>query len=504
MVFPFDDNFAEYMTNQVPESQALSDYTPRTIADEIVLTSTPTLVKLELTQEQYLKIVSSLFTGAWWVYPNEWLEVMASFWQGVSILDCEFVNGCIENSEDTQQTLSNFLAANGFTPNFRDATNAQSLLSASDTAGNLIPSDFPCNDAQIMALSRKITQELNQSTEDLLEVIELVTSSVELAEIVTQYIPMVGIYVEFVSWLYDTLQEFYIASYDQDVEDEIACALYCVAIDDCDLSLDDMLQVMVDIGGFSLPDNPNDALSVLTWASELELSLSVTTVANFFWIVLTLMKFGGGLQGFVGIGDLKSTIKATREWSDYSYEDCDCAPAEVPTDYWKIYANFDLGLGQWELQSGTVLSGGIVSTVNGGGVNQAVIVINDLSDTFQVKCAGTITQRRGATGSGGGDQNRTRAYPLINTGGTPQDISFQSFITCNTNTCDDQEEVSGGGTQPAKSLQCYVRDNGNYNAVNNFVKLREIVIFGLCNTGQIKPTQAVYVSSIPTIGNLFD
>lgn len=419
---------------------------------------------------------------------------------------CEAIAACIDDPESaTSASLLNYLSRNGYSPNFSDADNAYPLLTPSDQATNLIPSDFDCSDPQLMALSRKIVQELNQSTEDLLQVIELVTSSVELAEIITQYIPAVGIYVEFASWIYDTLVEFYQASYDQAVEDELACALYCIALVDCELSLDDILSVYESsfIAEIDPPSSVADVLSILEWASSVELAIGLETVAMFHWTVLQLMRFGGGLIGFVGISDLKSTIKSVRGWTDYSYEDCECAPTETPTDYWMIYQDLSLGSGQWTIQSGNGIqqADGIMSQSSSGN-NQVVLEIADLGASFSTKAAGVLNQRRGSTGNGSTDFDRIRAYPSASLGGTPQDIAYNAFITCNTNSCTTQEQLAG--TQPARSLIAIMRDGGNVNYPTNFVKSLKLVVYGLCNSGQVKPPQAVYIDTIPAVGTYFD
>jgi len=470
--------------------------------------TTPQTLIAQWSQQEFTEIFSALLAGAMVISPDNYINTVDTFSRIIFCMPdlCELIAECIDNPESaTSVSLQNFLNRNGYSKNFSDVTDVSPIVTSIESAGNLLPDGFDCNEPNLMAISRGIVRELNETTEDLLQLIELVTNSVELAEIVAQYIPVAGIYVEFAGWLQETFGELYQGSYTDAVEDEISCAIFCAALDECDLSLDSLMQAYFDLSVdvLSWPDT-SSALAILTWMTSLPTTLGITIVTAFHWGILALMRFGGGFVGFVGIGDLKGTIKQLAGMTDYSFDDCDCAPAETPTDYWMIRTDFNLGLGQWTLTQGTLQKGGIASTMNGGGVNQAVIQIDDLGASFQVKSAGTIAQRRGATGNGGGDQNRIRAYPAINLGGTPQDISFQSFITCNTNDCDYQEEVFGGGYQPAMSIQCYVRDNGNYNAINNFVKLRELVIYGLCNTGQVKPAMAVYVSSIPAVGNLFD
>jgi hypothetical protein len=483
-----------------------NDGTPQQISWPDIPNDERINVTIQVSLDEYVALASSVDVGRDIAYGDD-TELIWWIWNRAIIMDiCTQIADCISNQESaTSQAIQQWLQNNGYSANFRDVSNAYPLLTPSAQAENLIPSDFDCSDAQIMALSRKIVQELNQSTEDLLQVIELVTSSVELAEIITQYIPIVGIYVEFASWIYDTLVEFYQASYDQAVEDELACALYCIAIEDCELSLDDMLSVYESsfVAEITPPSSVADVLSILEWASEVELAIGLETVAMFHWTVLQLMRFGGGLQGFVGISDLKSTIKTVRGWSDYSYEDCECAPTETPTDYWMIYQDFSLGSGAWTIQAnnGIQQADGIMSQTNGS-ITAVVCRIDDLGDSFACKAAGVLNQRRGSTGSGSQDYDRIMAFPGTNLGGTPQDIAYHAFIECNANDCTTQEALTG--TQPARSIRLQAVNGGAQNYPANFVKSLKLVVYGICNTGQIKPAQAVYIDSIPPAGTYFD
>lgn len=459
------------------------------------------------SQEEFTEIFSAVLAGAMLISPDTYINTVDTFSRIIFCMPdlCELIAACIDNDESaTALSLQQFLARNGYSRDFDNVDNAYPVLNSTQTGENLL-SGVPCTEPHLMAISRGLVRELNESTEDLLEIIEIITNPVELTEIVADQIPVAGMSIAFVAWIQDTLAETYTASYTQAVEDEIACALFCEAIDDCDLSLDDMIAVYQSLMDEIVPpDNVNDVVSLLEWAAGLGLTVTTATVAAFHYLLLQLLRFGAGIEGFEGMTSLKSTILSLASEQDFSYTECDCAPSETPTDYWMIRQNFSLGLGSWQLQQGSQQSGGILSNFNTGGVNQLVLAINDLGATFECKAAGTITQRRGSTGNGGGDVDRIRAFPSINTGGTPQDICYNAFILCNTNNCGSQEEVFGGGTQPAQSIQVYCRDNGNYSAGTNFVLLREIVVYGLCNTGQVKPPQAVYVNSIPAAGNLFD
>lgn len=419
---------------------------------------------------------------------------------------CEVIADCIENNENVEAALAAYLMNSGYTPNFRDIDNAMPIVTGTQMTGGILPDDFDCVDPKIMGVARGVVQEINQSTEDMFEVIELVTNSVELAQIITQYIPVVGVYVEFVAWLQNSLAEYYSASYTQAVEDEISCAIYCEVQGDCFLSLERLMLVYADIAesAFTLPTD-YDARELLEWASSLVLTIDTATVAVFHWIVLAMMRFGGGMQGFVGISDLKSTIKSLAGREDYSYEDCDCAPAQTPTDYWKIYADLTLGTGAWTIQSpnGEQTPDGVTS-VGTGSINQVVLRLLDLGAKFKCKAGGVLVQRRGSTGNGSTDFHDMKGYADPNISGSSGTIMNTSFITCNTNDCTTQKVVNVGYEPNSQSVQLVCRDGGKRDYPTNFLTVRKVVLYGFSNAGQVKPPMAVYVDSIPPVGEFFD
>lgn len=460
-------------------------------------------ITLNLSLDEYVALASAVDVGRDIAYGQD-SELIWWIWNRALIMSiCQQIADCIDNDESaTAQSLQQYLARNGYSRNFHDVTNVNSIVTEAEQNTSLLPAGFSCDEPRLMAISRGIVDELNESTVDLLQVIELVTSSTELAEIVTQYVPVVGIYVELAGWLQNTFAEVYEASYNQEVEDAIACALFCAGIEDCDLSLDDIMnayaELAVDILEF--PDT-NDALAVLTWITEIPAIVGITIVTAFHWGVLALMRFGGGLKGFVGISDLRSTIKQLSGLKDYSYDECDCAPEETPTDYWMIYTDHEVsGAGVWDLLAGTLVSGGILSAA--GNPNVAALVINDLGGSFAIKAAGTLEQRRGTTGNGSTDFDILQAYTETNLGGPNVQVMYVNFILNNTNDVTSQEALAG--TAPAKSLRFRVSDGGSLAYPTNFSILRKSVVYGLCNTGQVKPAMATYIDAIPAEGTYFD
>lgn len=368
MVFPFEQDYAEYIENEVPDAQVLSDYLPRTISDEIVLDDSPQLVALYLTQAQYLKIVSSLFTGAWYVYPDEWLEIMASFWQGVAKMDCEYIADCIENSTTVQTALGLWQQKYSTSKAYPVPT----LLSPAQTEQNLLPSGYTCDTSHLCGMSRFIVQNLNSGTEELLQQLESQTQIFEFAAVFVdnfEGVSWFGSMLELGTWLQDQLIEYYELAWSPLVEDELACELYCLIEPNCELSIDLVLQAYENAisGTFTLP-TITDINDLWDWMLTLDLQLAADklVVAAFHYVIIQALRFGGKVLAYsFGIRTFEQMVQVGQDETDtYCNSNCACTGEwcySIPLDE---MLHFD-----WSSASGNQYAG-----TYGGGIWTASLI----------------------------------------------------------------------------------------------------------------------------------
>lgn len=126
-----------------------------------------------------------------------------------------------------------------------------------DDGANLIVN---CDPDQLFAAVRQMNDYVHQAVVDLIEMLNLALSYVQLMTEVADNVVIVqesAIVAEFITWLleYPLLQ--YRAAYTQALADEISCDLFCLAKTDCDLSLIDAMRYHVNESGALLPLTPS-------------------------------------------------------------------------------------------------------------------------------------------------------------------------------------------------------------------------------------------------------
>lgn len=500
----YDDTFMFEIEEVVNTSVEYTDVMP--FSDQ----STEIELAVSWSQEQYTRILSALMTGADLMYPYQTQQVVYDFLKMTEdIMSCDEVADCIETSQAVVDALLAQLSANGYAPGGNSAENTPTnvTMSPAQSAENLLPPDYVCSDNQIMATARAIVQKFDKFAQDFFDNVELLTNPLEVGEILTDGVPIADTInngAAFVDWMAQTVRETYQASYTEGSETEIACALYCAMKPDCELTHAMLIDVLDALQVLEYPPIPtqDNFQEIVDWAMALPLEVSTATVAAFHLLLALAMRFGDGVVfDMAGLTSLKSVVGQTVGLLDTSWVDCDCAE-ETPTDYWMIYKNMTQGLGEdWVIGSGT-LTGQGVQSITSSGRNTATVRLNDLGGSFSVKAAGVINQRRGSIGSAANDFVNCNAYTGINNTGTGTLVTNVSGITCNTNECDYQN-VLAGVAAATQSLAVQTTASGTLLYPTRFNTIVEVVFYGLCNTGQVKPAMAVYVDAIPAVGSLF-
>lgn len=426
------------------------------------------------------------------------------------LMSCEQVQDCIETDEGVLTALISQMTANGFSPSGNALESTDVTLTDAQKAGNLLPEGYSCEPPQAMATARKIVQEFNEASNDFFESVETITNAAELGVITTDGIPIADTLnniAEFVDWLIQTMREIYQASYNQEVEDELTCAVFCAIMSDCSLSYDDLLNVWETYADPSVafPENTDDFQELVDWATSLTLTISTGTVATHFYLLTQAMKFGSGtVFEIAGLTSLKSIIGMTVGYFDQSYTECDdCPTEEDPTDFWMIYENFETPSGIFDVFQGTSVGNGI-RTATSGSFNQAVVQIDDLGDDYVIVAMAMRNNRIGGSGSGTNDVVSFRRFPDPNQGGTLSTFFSAGFLGNAYDRYDGFIYAPPNMSQTGQSFDLILRVSGTLLFPTRFGDIREAVMYGLCNSGQVKPPQAIYVDAIPsTVEELF-
>jgi len=435
-------------------------------------------------------------------------------------MSCLDIADCIETDETVQTAINQSITSDGFAPN-PDTTITETIpppsIPQADKDENLLPVGFDClaQKALAMGLARTIVRELHETTEDFLELLEYATNTLEAWANVTSAIPaaltsVMTVALDWIDWILETFNELYQAAYTQDVEDELACAIFCALQTDCSLSLTDLENIYAAEGTIGTP--PADLVEVLEFIYGIATSADKIAVAAFHYQILRLISWGK----FAAFSApyLKSILKST-QGSDNSFEDLcdDCVTPETPTDYWSLHFDFRVSQHGWQTHqylaanlNGSYQSGGwqydelpVQSSLN---VN---IRYNDLGANFVVRAYGTKSVRRGSSGNATHDYVALTLYGNTNLTAPSASMPNVTAISENSN-----EVIAGAivptGTFSTRSIATGMRVLIPTNSpLPHMLRYYELVIWGTAGPGMTKPARARWAgNTLPaTVAELF-
>lgn len=434
-------------------------------------------------------------------------------------MSCVDVVDCIENDTSVQDAIEQSLIADGFSPNSEtNITEIEQLptLSTSEKAQNLLPDSLVADCAGqpeiAMGIARTVVRELHETAEDTLELLEYATNTLEAWSSVSAIIPAAAANVitqglDWVDWLLETFKELYEAAYNQSVEDELSCAIFCHIMDTCSLSLTDLENIYQSESAIGTP--PDGIIDTLEFIYSIAVSANKIAVASFHYQILRLLSWGE--FGGVSAPYIKSLLKSA-QGGDYSYEDlCEDCTTEIPTDYWMIH--YDWRTGGKQGTGIVVINGsgndGIFN--NGYATNPAVpnslIAANygvpDLGAAYVIRAFATRSVRRGSDANGTHDFSQLIVYPNANYTGTP--LTFNAnFIAGNTNAV---EVGVRSPVQPTayRSWKGSTRVNELSSTGLGVLRTYEQVIWGLAGAGNTKPPRSKWMGNVlpATVPELF-
>jgi len=222
-----------------------------------------------------------------------WLETLAEGFKMPCNI-CELVAECIENMEPGDplyQALQDWLIDQVTTnPAITDIIgNGGDGATPHPAVGSLTLQS--CDASILFGFTRQMVQYLNRRIVDVFERIEVYTNFVEFLAAVTSETTYVGAIIEYVEKLQETFMENYVSAYTAELEQEMACELMCLALqNNCQLTWEDMTGYFLENLFLELADNDIfDLLSVFAsgvWDGNEFVYLMMATVTG-------IVHFGG-------------------------------------------------------------------------------------------------------------------------------------------------------------------------------------------------------------------
>lgn len=189
-----------------------------------------------------------------------------------------------------------------------------------------------------------LTQSANRAIEDFFQQIETLTNPIERGQLAATAVPAVGNYIALVPALVDQiaseLSEGYTAAYTETLEQQIACAIFCVARGGCELSIDQIIDVFAaELGELDI----SDFAVVMTLLTTGVLVGNQIVYAGFL-LYFAAMKFGQQFGGVLGLRPLTDLMGLG---ADYLSSDNWETLCECPT-FWEHTIDFTLSTGGFE------------------------------------------------------------------------------------------------------------------------------------------------------------
>lgn len=258
----------------------------------------------------------------------------ATDWEGC--MDCDGVTDCIENNETTRQAVREAAASNSnFPPDYPLGENLPPERLSQDLSSAYNPT---CNLAVLFAQVTGAVDLTNDFITDVLEKWEQFTNSVELIKNITSTIPLIGGIktvagidgaFDMINYYQESFNEGYLAQYTVTpfgIRDQIRCALFCVCMDDCVITIDRIVEVMTDrLAVYFTPPTLSGFVDLVTALAGIDIETTFVVDLAFFaaWgFVKTANYLFGGQAG--GVLDLVIRLQADEPDNDY-LELCDCA-----------------------------------------------------------------------------------------------------------------------------------------------------------------------------------
>jgi len=259
-------------------------------------------IALELTAEQWVILYSCILTGGDLVYPENSHEVAWWWLKGVEcamefcikVLECfndpSFVNSMVEKLGQQGVTLGG------------EGTGTTGSPTGSMVAGGLIPETLDCNSpTELFGFCMNVVDLLNRMTEDFLQVVETYTNNLELSARIIELFPVFGTYLSQAvatadKWL-ENIAETYVGAYTLAVQEEIACQLYEIASENCELTLQDVMTAYAN-AIIEPITSIEDFLDAINTYLELDTLTSLAVVVVAHALPLNILNFGQTFLGY--------------------------------------------------------------------------------------------------------------------------------------------------------------------------------------------------------------
>jgi len=328
---------------------------------------------LNISLNEYVKLSSAIDVGSDIAYPEESTLIQWLLLGRVVSEICPQVIDCIENDEDTRNALTQFLVDSGDGSTEKERAIRENAEQKSDDILSFESGGICDKDGLFACISQMITL-LHENNLDALEIIEVETNAnVELAQVVSSITFLdetsVDTVFNYVALIQNSIAENYSASYTDELYDQIRCDIFCLAQEQCGLSIDILFEYFQEKMSLNSID-VNDITNLISFFFNLldGSYIGQNVVYFMFFSQLALVRLADSLltlllQGNQTLNQANRLNLQIRAFSNDSDPDWEIICEECPTA-WSYTADFSGGLPSgWSIDTGSYDGNSII----GGG-----------------------------------------------------------------------------------------------------------------------------------------
>lgn len=212
------------------------------------------------TPDQMNKIQSSLEVGAPIAFADFYNDVIQLVDQAVQFPNsfggapcvdlCQLIIDCINSTPELQQLISDFSLA---APIPLDQPASSEIL-----AKSLISDNSSCDNDRLFGAVTGIVDLINNLAEDFIEILQDQQNTIGRITELIEVIPGIGEIIPadlatLVENFVEDMINLYQAAYTQVLRDQFRCDLFCLAIDDCNVNFEEIMQYFSDQLSVALP-----------------------------------------------------------------------------------------------------------------------------------------------------------------------------------------------------------------------------------------------------------
>lgn len=259
-----------------------------------------------LDDAEKLKFTSALLAGLDLLYPDEFVYLFQLWLQPTEFPNtfpentigacepvdlCQLILQCIESTPELQQAIGKYSLTSGATGT---TPQQDSILDIDFVNGQI-----DCDNDKLYGMCLQLTDFLNTVSEDILE--QFVTAFAVPSRLgdAIEAIPLIGELplddiLQALEKLAEQINDAYQAGYDTQIREDISCALFCLAKDNCQLSFRDARDYFG--GKLIVPINDTDFNTMIedivanNWLGE-------QSIYVMHWLILNVFIFGGEITG---------------------------------------------------------------------------------------------------------------------------------------------------------------------------------------------------------------